>query len=81
MHWSLGTWRLGERGEQVPDQGGPSESGWRVDLDPEGDEKALKNSGQGRGMAGSAFLRGHSVGWVGVDSGWSRRQRISESGI
>lgn len=35
-------------------------------FDPEGGEKALKNSEQGRGMAGFAFLKGHSVGWVQV---------------
>lgn len=51
------------------------------DLDSEGDEKELKNSGQGRGTAGSAFLKGHSVGWVGANSGWSRRQRMSGNGI
>lgn len=36
------------------------------EFDPEGGEKALKNSEQGRGMNSSAFLKGHSVGWVQV---------------
>lgn len=39
----------------------------KFEFDTEGGEKALKNSDQGRGMAGSAFLKGHSVGWVQVN--------------
>lgn len=45
---------------------GPQSQAGEFEFDPEGDEKALKNSDQGRGMAGSAFLKGHSVGWVQV---------------
>lgn len=51
------------------------------ELDPESDEKALKNSDQGWGMAGSAFLKGHYVGWAEGNSGWSWRQMMSKEAV
>lgn len=50
-------------------------------LDPEGDEKALKNSDWGWGLAGSAFLKGQFLGWVEGNSGWGWRQRMSKEAV
>lgn len=32
-------------------------------------------------MAGSAFLKGHSVGWVEGNSGWSWREMMSKEAV
>lgn len=52
---------------------------WAVEfgLDPEGNEKASKNSDQRQGVANFAFLKGHSVRGVGgLWRGWGWRQRM-----
>lgn len=57
-------------GEAGPRSRGALRVRLESELDPEGDEKALKNSDQGQGMAGSAFLKGHSLaGWRGSQGG------------